>query len=181
LLTDVGDRRRSGIPAAEMAEALAQRDVLVGRRSSGGGHVFSTAGDGFAAAFGPRAAALTTIAIQEGLAAAGSPLGVRMGLNTGRDRRTGGDYFGPTLNRRAPATSRLAAWVLCSSSQPGCSTRASGRGLIDLGEPAFVTSAGPARGRSARRRASRRCARGANLPGNLPTKMTEFVGRTRAA
>ena len=62
--------------------------------------MFSTAGDGFAAAFSTAGAATATaVAIQEGLAASGSPLRVRIGLNTGETDERGGDYFGPTLNR----------------------------------------------------------------------------------
>src|SRR5215510_14517591 len=82
--------------AREMAAVLAQHDAMV-REAVGhaGGFVFSTAGDGFAAAFDTaHAAASAAMNIQRELADAGSPLRVRMGLNTGETDERDGDYFG---------------------------------------------------------------------------------------
>src|SRR5262245_3023221 len=76
----------------DMAAALAQHDGIVRDAvERGAGVVFSTGGDGFAAAFQTAgAAADTAIAIQANLTASGSPLRVRMGLNTGEtDERDG--------------------------------------------------------------------------------------------
>jgi len=90
-----------------MGDALAHHDVLVrGEIEAAGGHVFSTGGDGFAAAF-PRAgdAVAAGVAAQLALAAHQWPapvsLSVRMGIHTGEVQERGGDYFGPPVNRAA--------------------------------------------------------------------------------
>ena len=90
-----------------MAPALERHDDLlsdvIARHD---GHVFSRAGDAFAAAFeDPAAAAGAALRAQHLLAAEPWPepvvIRVRMGLHTGTAQLRGGDYFGPTLNRAA--------------------------------------------------------------------------------
>ena len=85
----------------DMAAALALHDAIIRAAvTSCDGTVFSTAGDGFAAAFATAAsAAAAAVGIQENLVARGSRLRVRIGLHTGETDERGGDYFGPTLNR----------------------------------------------------------------------------------
>ena len=62
-----------------------------------GGVVFSTGGDGFAAAFADAAAAVrAAVDAQERVR-----LPVRMGLHTGTAEERDGNYFGRTLNRAA--------------------------------------------------------------------------------
>jgi predicted ATPase len=183
LLTDV---ERSSAKwdeqAAEMAVALTQHDAVVREAVAGrGGVVFSTAGDGFAAAFDTaHAAATTAIEIQRELATAGSLLRVRMGLNTGETDERDGDYFGPTLNRAGRLRDIAhGGQVLCSD----LTSRLLSEGLqqvelVDLGEHRLRDLSRPEHvwqlGRAATFPPLRS---GSNLPGNLPTQATEFVGR----
>ena len=165
-----------------MADTLADHDALVrGAIGRAGGHVFSTAGDGFAAAFATAgAAAAAAISIQAELVAADSPLRVRIGLNTGETDERGGDYFGPTLNRAGrlrdiahggqALCSELTARLLAEGVQP--------MELIDLGEHRLRDLSRVERvwqlGASPRFGPLRSVS---NLPGNLPPQLTEFVGR----
>jgi predicted ATPase/class 3 adenylate cyclase len=168
--------------ASEMAEALAQHDTLVRDAvETGGGLVFSTGGDGFAAAFVTAgAAAATAVAIQEGLGASQSPLRVRMGLNTGETDERGGDYFGPTLNRAGRLRDIAhGGQVLCSD----LTARLLAEGihaveLVDLGEHRLRDLSRPERVWQLGGTTSFPPLRSmVNLPGNLPTQLTEFVGR----
>ena len=171
-----------------MASALARHDEIVRRAIEGaGGSVFSTGGDGVAAAF-PRApdAVRAAVDAQAGLQAASwdPPLAVRMALHTGDVEARGGDYFGPPLNRcaRLMATAH-GGQVLCSgvtaslvSDQlpEGCRLRDLGpHRLRDLSEPEHVFQVEhasllaefpPLRSMD-------------SFSGNLPTQPTSFVGR----
>lgn len=87
-----------------MASSLASHDrILASAITAGGGYVFSTAGDSFAAAFStPSAAVTAALEAQIGLLAEsweGPPILVRMGVHTGTSYERGGDYFGPDVNR----------------------------------------------------------------------------------
>jgi class 3 adenylate cyclase len=90
-----------------MAAALERHDIVLGEVIAGhGGHVFSRAGDAFAAAFeDPAEAARAALEGQRRLDAEAWPdpvvIRVRMGLHTGTAQLRDGDYFGPTLNRAA--------------------------------------------------------------------------------
>ncbi len=90
-----------------MAEALAVHDRLIERAiSEHGGHVFSTAGDSYAAAFATASAAVSAgLAAQAELASqvwpGGLQLEVRMGAHTGEAQERDDDYFGPVVNRAA--------------------------------------------------------------------------------
>ena len=168
--------------AAEMAAALAQHDALVRDAVAGaGGIVFSTAGDGFAAAFDTaHVAAATAAAIQRELAAAGSPLRVRMGLNTGETDEREGDYFGPTLNRAGRLRdiahggqvlcSELTSRLLSEGLQPVELVDLGEHRLRDLSRPERVWQIGASESFPPLRSTE-------NLPGNLPTQLTEFFGR----
>ncbi len=85
------------------------------------GYIFSTSGDGFAAAFWtPGEAVSAATDIQSSLASEPWPLpvviAVRMGVHTGTADERDGDYFGPTLNRAARLMSAAnAGQVLLSS------------------------------------------------------------------
>ena len=99
LFTDIeGSTVRWELDPGGMSEALAEHDlVLRSTIETNGGTVFSTGGDGFAAAFGDAASALNAAAeAQERLR-----LPVRMGLHTGTAVEREGNYFGRTLNRAA--------------------------------------------------------------------------------
>jgi class 3 adenylate cyclase len=90
-----------------MATALERHDVVLRSAVDGqGGYVFSTGGDGVAAAFGRAGDALAAaVASQKALAGEPWPQGaeirVRMGLHTGRCVERDGDYFGSEVNRAA--------------------------------------------------------------------------------
>ncbi|HMK10893.1 MAG TPA: adenylate/guanylate cyclase domain-containing protein, partial [Acidimicrobiales bacterium] len=81
-------------------------DILRAEIAAQRGHVFSTAGDAFSAAFWtPHEAVAASRAIHSALAAEPWPspvaLRVRIGIHTGTADEREGDYFGPTLNRAA--------------------------------------------------------------------------------
>jgi class 3 adenylate cyclase len=122
-----------------MREAVARRDALLGDViGDHGGVVFSTVGDGLAAAFQTASAAvLCAIEAQSKLHREAwetvRSLRVRMGLHTGKAEERGSDYFGTAVNRAA----RLAAvghggQIICSSATAEVSD--SDIGLVDLGE-----------------------------------------------
>ena len=107
LFTDVvGSTRSWEADPAGMAASIELHDSIVRRCiEEGGGHVFSTAGDGFGAAFtAPHEAITTAVRIQHQVLAAdwsGPALQVRMGLHTGAVAERDDDYFGPAVNRAA--------------------------------------------------------------------------------
>ena len=90
-----------------MRPALAVHDELIRDAiAAHGGYLFSTGGDGFAAACESVGAAVGAARdAQEALAAATWPsmdgLRVRMGIHTGEANERRGDYFGPAVNRAA--------------------------------------------------------------------------------
>jgi class 3 adenylate cyclase len=124
LFTDIeGSTRLWQADEATMRHAVARHDQLL--QSAVGGHggvVFSTMGDGLAAAFQTASAAVACAVEAQGLLGRESwgtvrPLRVRIGLHTGEAELREGDYFGTAVNRAA----RLAAvghggQVLCSLS-----------------------------------------------------------------
>jgi predicted ATPase/class 3 adenylate cyclase len=90
-----------------MGASLARHDdILRTAINDGGGHIFSTGGDGYGAVF-TRAASAVHAAIDAQIALAtaswadGPALAVRMGLHTGEAEERDGDYFGPPVNRAA--------------------------------------------------------------------------------
>lgn len=107
LFTDVeGSTRLWEAGADEMGESLTLHDQIMRNAvAEQRGHVFSTAGDAFAVAFGSVGEALTAaVNIQLRLLSASWPgpqIKVRMGLHTGEAQERDGDYFGPVLNRAA--------------------------------------------------------------------------------
>jgi class 3 adenylate cyclase len=100
--------------------------------------VFSTGGDGFAAAFSRAGDAINAVTPAQALLAAqlwpdGAPLRVRMALHTGETVERGGDYFGPAVNRAA----RLMATAhggeaVCSQATAGLVDPSVG--VLSLGE-----------------------------------------------
>ena len=108
LFTDVeaSTRRWEGHPN-EMKGAMANHDAIVRTAiEARDGHVFTTAGDAFCAAFSsPSAAVDAAIEAQLKLEAEAwgvvTPFRVRMAMHTGNADERDGDYFGPPLNRCA--------------------------------------------------------------------------------
>src|SRR6516162_9358401 len=107
---------------ASMRQAVARHDQLLRRVVAGhAGVVFSTMGDGLAAAFQTASAAVACAVEAQRLIDRESwrtvrPVRVRMGLHTGEAELREGDYFGTAVNRAA----RLVAvghggQIVCSS------------------------------------------------------------------
>lgn len=141
LFTDVeGSTRLWEEHPEAMAEALSVHDrALIEVIEDRGGHVFSTAGDAFCAAFSSVGSAVSTAAAAQdrvnSLEVAGEPLRVRMAIHVGEAVERDGNYFGPVLNR----TARLMAighggQVLLSALAVSLLQPEGGVDLVDLGE-----------------------------------------------
>ena len=108
LFTDVeGSIRLWEADREAMAEASARYDCIVREQVKvAGGRVVKAVGEAFRAVFAdPSAALAAAAAIQRAVGAelwpSGSPVRVRMALNSGACVDRGGDYFGPVVNRVA--------------------------------------------------------------------------------
>ena len=108
LFTDIEGSTRMWQESPDvMSAALVRHDEIVRAAiESARGYVFSTGGDGFAAAFWiPAEAVAAATSAQARLAGEVWPgpvvIRVRMGIHTGTAAERDGDYFGPTLNRAA--------------------------------------------------------------------------------
>jgi predicted ATPase len=164
-----------------MRPALERHDALVrGAIEAHGGYVFSTGGDGFAAAFA-RAGDAVAAAIdgQAGLLAYSWPkenvIRVRMGMHTGEAEQRGGDYFGPALNRAARVMALgHGGQVLCSSVTGAL---IEGVEIVDLGEHRLRDLSGPQHVLQVGRGAFPPLRSLDALPGNLPQIVSSFVGR----
>ena len=115
LFTDVeGSTRMWAAHPEVMRDALERHDeILRGVIESGGGYVFSTAGDAFSAAFhSPDDALTAAVRAQADLTAEvwpdETPIRVRMGVHVGVAQERGGDYFGPILRTLLPASKQPA-------------------------------------------------------------------------
>src|SRR5437899_8542308 len=85
-----------------MRFALAEHDALVRSAiDAHGGYVFSTGGDGFAAAFSRAHDAIDAAVKAQASLADHLLIRVRMGVHTGEVQERDGDYFGPAVNRAA--------------------------------------------------------------------------------
>ncbi|MDX1469410.1 MAG: adenylate/guanylate cyclase domain-containing protein [Acidimicrobiia bacterium] len=190
LFTDVeGSTRLWENNHEEMKTALAAHDkVMRAAIEDNGGHVFSTAGDAYSAAFArPTQALEAAIGAQAGLAdlrVADTPLKVRMAVHTGSADERDGDYFGPAVNRVARLMSAgNGGQVLVSTAtvQLVQDTLPAGSTLQDLGQhrlkdlsrpeqvyqlhhDSFPVDGRPLRSLDA-------------FPHNLPIQLTSFVGR----
>jgi predicted ATPase/class 3 adenylate cyclase len=183
LFTDIeGSTRLWQQDEDAMRAAVARHDELLRHVvAAHGGEVFSTMGDGLAAAFPSASSAVAAAqAAQDALAAAlwptATPIRVRMGLHTGEAEEREGDYFGTAVNRAARLTGvGHGGQVLCSAATAGLVEAEVS--LIDLGEHRlrdldrsmhiFQVGGGkfpPLRSLDV-------------LPGNLPGQPTRFVGR----
>ncbi|HXW86935.1 MAG TPA: adenylate/guanylate cyclase domain-containing protein [Streptosporangiaceae bacterium] len=193
LFTDIeGSTRLWEAEPAPMTAALQRHDAIV--RSAvedASGYVFKTVGDAFCAAFStPQAAALAALTAQRGLAgerwATSRPIRVRMGLHTGACEERDRDYFGPVVNRAARLeaaahggqvlVSGATAELLAGSLPEGVGLHDLGlHRLKDLGRPeqvfqltaAFLQASFPPLA----------SLDNPELPNNLPTLVSAFVGR----
>ena len=188
LFTDVeGSTRLWEADADAMGASLALHDrIMRDAIDKYNGHVFSTAGDAFAASF-PSAdeAIAASIDIQLGLMTAewpGPAIKVRMGIHTGTAEERGGDYFGPVLNRGARIMSAGHGGQILLSSVTAAALASEAGSLKDLGthhlkdlaEPEHVFEIRhpdlPVVDRAIKTIDVRRT--------NLPDYLTSFVGRT---
>jgi predicted ATPase/class 3 adenylate cyclase len=193
LFTDVeGSTRLWETNPTETSRAIAIHDGMLRETiTSHHGHVFSTGGDAFCAAFSSVSDALEAgIAAQlrlVGLEVGGEPLRVRMAVHAGEAYERDGDYFGPVLNRCA----RLMAaghggQVLLSAAAVDLARELLGpEDFIDLGEHRLKDLSQPERIFQLR---------APELPAefpplrtleryrhNLPIQLTSLVGRDQEA
>lgn len=173
----------------EMKTALAAHDkVMRSAIEDNDGHVFSTAGDAYAAAFGrPTSALKAATNAQAGLAGisvGGTPMKVRMAVHTGSADERDGDYFGPAVNRVARLMSvgnggqvlvSTATSTLIGDSAPD------GASLHDLGEHRLKDLSRPERVYQLLHDSFSHDTRPLRsldaFPHNLPIQLTSFVGR----
>ncbi len=187
LFTDIeGSTRLWQQDGAAMRDALSRHDAIVRAAIEGhGGYVFSTGGDGFAAAFA-RADEAVGAAVESQIRLAAEPwaesasIRVRMGVHTGAAEERDGDYFGTPVNEAA----RLMAvghggQLLCSAVTAGLID--ADVKVLDLGEHRLRDLSGVIR-------VFQVCTDGLPVdfaplrtvdaaPGNLPVLSTSFVGR----
>jgi predicted ATPase len=171
-----------------MSEVLAEHDrILRDAIESCGGTVFSTGGDGLAAAFqsvpGAVEAALNSQARLQG-EAWDPPLLVRMALHTGEVEHRAGDYFGPPLNRcaRLMSTAHGGQVVLSAVTSGLAADRLPpGASLVDLGQHRLRDLSEPEHVFQLLHptlRADFPALRSLDVyPGNLPSQPSSFVGR----
>jgi predicted ATPase/class 3 adenylate cyclase len=195
LFTDIqGSTRLWEAEPEPMTTALRRHDQILRSAIEGAsGYVFKTVGDAFCAAFWtPQSAITATLGAQRALAAedwpTSRPILVRMGLHTGACEERDGDYFGPVVNRAARLeaaahggqvlVSGTTAELLADSLQDDVKLRYLGsHRLKDLGRPEQVyqleaeylpASFPPLASLD-----------NPDLPNNLPTLVSAFVGRER--
>ena len=167
----------------EMGAALARHDELVHALIlSRGGVVFSGMGDGVAASFeratdAARAAMEIQAAIDdEQWPDSLGPLRVRMGLHSGEAELRDESYFGSAVNRAARVMA--IAWggqAVCTATT--ASLLADDLELQDLGEHRLRDLSRPERVWQLGSASFPPLRSGSTLPGNLPTQVTEFIGR----
>jgi len=183
LFTDIeGSTRLWAADPDAMRVGLARHDAIIRAAVAGhGGYVFSTGGDGFGVAFARSGDALAAAGDAQATLGiepwpAGVEIRVRMGVHTGEAEEREGDYFGTAVNRAA----RLMAaghggQVLVSMATAAVVDSAP---LLDLGEHRLKDLSAPQRvfqlgeGRFPPLRSVDA------VPGNLPTMLTELVGRS---
>ena len=186
LFTDVEDSTRLWQRSPEaMMMALERHDaILRSAIEQHAGHVFTTAGDSFAAAF-TRAADAVAAAIdaQQSFGSEQWPeetdVRVRMGISTGEAQERNGDYFGLAVNRAARVMSIGNGGQILLASVTA--SLVDGVDLVDLGEhrlkdipgterlfgvvaEGLVVEFAPLRPPT-------------NTPNNLPSEVDAFIGR----
>jgi predicted ATPase len=185
LFTDIEGSTRLWQQAGDaMRSAVARHDDILRRViESRGGSVFSTSGDGMAAAFQAASSAVAAAlaaqhALHEEEWSTAAAIRVRMGLHTGEAQQRDANYFGTTLNR----TARLmeighGGEVLCSAATAALVEAEVP--LVDLGDhrlrdldrPVRVFQVGQGNFPPLRSLDT--------FPGNLPLQVSSFIGRDR--
>ena len=189
LFTDVeGSTRLWDDHPDAMRVALARHDeTLSSAVEAHRGFVFSTGGDGLAAAFERSVDAVeAAVEAQRGLQAEAWPdpvvLGVRMGVHTGEAQERDGNYFGPPLNRAARVMGAAhGGQILVSRATVEVLGRVAGIELLDLGLHRLkgLAEAMQVFGVWAEDLlwVDEPLATAEGASGNLPLPATEFVGR----
>ena len=192
LFSDIeGSTRLWELEPDRMRPALAWHDAAC--RAAVAAHrgvVIKMTGDGVHAAFDdPLDALLTTLAIQEAVAARPSgeiQLRIRFGMHGGADERRDGDFFGPAVNRAARImsaahggqmlVSEAVAARLVERLPSGVTLRDVGLArLRDLARPERIFQVVDPRFR--REFPALRSLE--STPNNLPVQVNSFVGRER--
>lgn len=139
LFTDVeGSTRLWEQNPTDMHRALERHDeIIVASIEQHGGHVFSSAGDSFAAAFSSvhdavRASSAAQAALEAEPWPPTCPIRVRMGLHVGEARERDDDYFGPAVNKAARIMAGGHGGQILASSAVGAVYE--GNDLVDLAE-----------------------------------------------
>jgi predicted ATPase/class 3 adenylate cyclase len=168
----------------DMRRSLARHDELVRKTiAEHEGRVFATGGDGVAAVFESAIDAVHAASeLQSRLAVerwpTPAPIRVRIGVHTGEAEQRDGDFFGPTLNRTARLMSIAhGGQVVCSATTaalvdgnlPAPLVELGHHRLRDLSAPVAVFQIGDGSFPPLRSLDS--------VPSNLPTALTELVGR----
>src|SRR6516164_5215263 len=165
-----------------MGVALVRHNAIVrGAVEERGGYVFVTGGDGLAVAFaragdGLAAAWRAQQVLEAETWPEGASIKVRMALHTGEVTERDGDYFGTPVNQAARLmTLGHGGQILCSAVTAGL---VSGEvPLLDLGEHRLRDlSAAQRVFQAGEGRFPALCSVDV-VPGNLPTMLTELVGR----
>ena len=195
LFTDIqGSTKLWEAEPGPMAAALRTHDeILRSAIESSGGYVFKTVGDAFCAAFwtaqaGLNAAITAQRQLGEQAWPTSRPILVRMALHAGACEERDADYFGPVVNRAARLEaaahggqvllSATTADLLAGSLPGGVELADLGlHRLKDLGRPEHVFQAeAPGLAASFPPLTS---LDNPDLPNNLPTLVSAFVGRDR--
>ena len=173
LFTDVeGSTERWHRDEAAMSTALAAHDqVIRAAVESCEGWVFKHTGDGICAVFtSAHKAALAAVQSQRLL-----ELPVRMGVHTGEAELRDGDYFGPTLNRAARVMDAgHGGQVLLSAAS---AELVADLEMLDLGEYRLKGIAPSVRLFQLGRGEYPALRTPPERAGNIPTEVSEFVGR----
>jgi predicted ATPase/class 3 adenylate cyclase len=193
LFTDIeGSTRLWQFDEGTMRIALARHDeVLQSVIRELGGTVFSTMGDGMAAAFpGAVAAVAAAVAVQTRLHAepwaTAEPIRVRIGLHSGEADVRDGDYFGTAVNRSARVMAIAhGGQVVCTGTTAGLvgDRLPAGVRLLDLGPHRLRDLSWPEQIHQVvvpgLPQEFPRLRSLDALPGNLPIQPTAFIGRER--
>ncbi len=193
LFTDIeGSTRLWEAEPGPMAAALRRHDeILRSAIEAAGGYVFKTVGDSFCAAFrtataGVEAAISAQRAVDAQAWPTQWPIRVRMGLHSGVCEERDGDYFGPVVNRAARLEAvahggqALVSGVTAElvSEAQDISLRDLGlHRLKDLGRPEQVFQLGADGLETSFPPLA--TLDNPDLPNNLPSVLSAFVGRER--
>jgi predicted ATPase/class 3 adenylate cyclase len=186
LFTDIeGSTRLWQQDEEAMRSAVSSHDELLRKVvAEHDGVVFSSMGDGIAAAFPSALVAVSAAVAAQRLLDAeawptATPLRVRMGLHTGEAELRDGDYFGTAVNRAARLTAIGHGGQVLISSATAEVVGDAGMALVDLGEHRLRDLDRPMHVFQAGERAFPALRSLDSFLANLPLQVSSFVGRER--